>query len=130
MQACGVDYRTAYVVVGRTVRAASTRGRAGRRHHRRDDRRGGPWSTPGGTLGLAGGDLSAVLDPWQIVLSRAAQGGAAPDALAAMVTALRSRLDELEALAATRTAGFDRVEQTLLDTARAVVEEKQEKEDR
>ena len=129
MQTLGVDYRTAYVVVGRTVRAASKAGvpgagitgemidEAAREH-------------TGTAWGLAGVDLSAVLDPWQIVLSRAAQGGAAPDALLAMVTSLRSRLDELEALAATRTAGFDRVEQTLLDTARAVVEEKQEKEDR
>lgn len=119
VQRIGVDYRTAYVVVGATVRTASRAGIPGAgitgemideaaRAHTGDD-----W-------GLAGADLSAVLDPWQIVLSRAAQGGAAPDALASMITPLRTRLDELDTLAADRTAGYDRVEAQLLDTARAV----------
>jgi argininosuccinate lyase len=77
----------------------------------------------GRSFGLAGTDLSEVLDPWRIVLTRRAEGGAAPDALADMVAALRTGLDALDARAAARTAGFDRVEQELLDTARARVQE-------
>ena len=42
VQVCGVDYRSAYVVVGRTVREASRRGLPGAAHHRGDARRGGP----------------------------------------------------------------------------------------
>lgn len=61
------------------------------------------------------------------MLSRAAQGGAAPDAVTAMITSLRVRLDELETLAATRTAGYDRVEDALLDTARNVVQKKEDR---
>ncbi|MEJ7726674.1 MAG: argininosuccinate lyase [Actinomycetes bacterium] len=124
VQTCGVDYRTAYVVVGHTVRAASREGvpgigitgemidRAAVEHTGRS------WS-------LAEVDLSAVLDPWQIVLSRGAQGGAAPSALAAMVSSLRAELDELDATATDRLGHFDGVEQALLDTARAVVTEEE-----
>lgn len=124
VQRCGVDYRTAYLVVGDTVRAASREGVPGMAitgemiDRAAVEHTGRPW-------GLAGADLSEVLDPWQIVLSRRAQGGAAPDALAAMVTSLRRALGELAASARQRTAGFDRAEQRLLDTARAVVNTKE-----
>jgi argininosuccinate lyase len=70
---------------------------------------------------LAEEDLSAVLDPWQIVESRQAQGGAAPAALARMTDALRSSLGELAGEAARREATFDRAEEDLLALARRAV---------
>jgi argininosuccinate lyase len=54
------------------------------------------------------------------VLSRGAQGGAAPAALGRMTEELHRSLDELSAAAAARAAGYDRAEQALLATARAV----------
>jgi len=77
MQACGIDYRSAYRVVGHAVRQASTAGLRGA------DIDGAVLDAAateitGRPLGLAGRDLSAVLDPWQIVASRTALGGAAP----------------------------------------------------
>jgi argininosuccinate lyase len=113
----GVDYRTAYVVVGNTVRAAARAGvpgaeitgemidEAARAH-------------VGSSWGLAGADLSEVLDPWRIVLSRQADGGAAPAALARMTTQLHDNAADLAARAEAKLAAFDRAESGLLDTAR------------
>lgn len=114
----GVDYRTAYVVVGNTVRAASRAGLAGAdiTGEMIDD---AARAHLGRSLDLAGEDLSEVLDPWRIVQSRRADGGAAPEALARMTAALRGDLDALGAAAAARAAAFDAAEQALLDTARA-----------
>ncbi|MQA12764.1 MAG: argininosuccinate lyase [Pseudonocardiaceae bacterium] len=120
VQRCGVDYRTAYLVVGNTVRAASREGVPGVGITGEMIDRAALEHT-GRSWGLAGADLSEVLDPWQIVLSRRAQGGAAPEALATMVTSLRTTLADLAVRARQRTAGFDRAEQELLDTARTVV---------
>jgi argininosuccinate lyase len=119
VQVCGVDYRTSYLVVGRTVRAASRAGVPGigitgeMLDHAAVEQTGRAW-------GLAGADLSEVLDPWKIVLSRGALGGAAPAALGRMTEELHRSLDELSAAAAARAAGYDRAEQALLATARAV----------
>jgi len=124
VQTCGVDYRTAYVVVGHAVRTASREGVPGIGITGEMIDRAAVEHT-GRSWDLAGVDLSAVLDPWRIVLSRGAQGGAAPSALAAMVSSLGAVLDELDATAADRLGHFDRVEQALLDTARAVVTEEE-----
>ncbi|HYT26024.1 MAG TPA: lyase family protein, partial [Actinomycetota bacterium] len=69
MQSCAIDYRSAYRVVGHTVRQASAAGLAGA------DIDGAmldaaATEVTGHPLGLAGRDLSAALDPWQIVASR------------------------------------------------------------
>jgi argininosuccinate lyase len=69
--------------------------------------------------GLAGADLSEVLDPWRIVLSRQATGGAAPAALARMVAELAESTAELAATARAREEAFDRAEEQLLATAEA-----------
>jgi argininosuccinate lyase len=116
----GVDYRTAYVVVGNSVRAAAGAGL--------------PGSAITGTMldeaavahtgrawGLGGIDLSELLDPRSIVATRRAEGGAAPTALAAMIADLRSVLGELGAAARDRARGFDTSEALLLDQARAAV---------
>ena len=117
VQTCDVDYRTAYLVVGRAVRAASRDGipgveitgemldRAAVEHMGRG-------------LGLAGRDLTDALDPWRIVLSRDAQGGAAPPAVARMVAALRTDLGDLDTRARSRLATFDDAEAELLATVR------------
>ena len=68
---------------------------------------------------LSGADLSAVLDPWRIVLSRQADGGAAPAALSRMTVELRRSVAGLAADAQARTAEFDRAEEALLVAARA-----------
>ena len=72
-----IDYRSAYRVVGHAVRQASAAGLRGA------DIEGAMLDAAaaeitGRPLGLAGHDLSAVLDPWQIVASRTSLGGAAP----------------------------------------------------
>ena len=117
VQTCDVDYRTAYVIVGRTVRAASRAGVPGVAitgemiDEAAVEHRGAP-------LGMAGRDLSAVLDPWQIVLSRGARGGASPEALGRMTTALHADLTALATAAAGRLAGYEAAEGALLETAR------------
>ncbi|GAA1840318.1 argininosuccinate lyase [Pseudonocardia ailaonensis] len=120
-QLLDVDYRTAYVVVGNTVREAARRGvpgaeitgamvdEAARAHT------GADW-------GLTGRDLSGVLDPRAVVATRRAEGGASPEALAAMITSLRERLRGLAARAEEQGARFDEAEARLVATARAVVE--------
>jgi argininosuccinate lyase len=117
VQTCDVDYRTAYLVVGRTVRAASRDGVPGVEITGEMLDRAAVEHT-GRPLGLAGRDLGEALDPWRIVLSRDAQGGAAPPAVARMAAALRSELGDLDTRARGRLAGFDAAESELLATVR------------
>jgi argininosuccinate lyase len=116
----GVDYRTAYVVVGNTVRAAAQAGVPGSQitGQMLDE---AALAHTGRSWGLAGTDLTDVLDPRSIVAERRAEGGAAPAALAAMIADLREVLADLGAAAAERTAGFAAAEEALLAQARAVV---------
>ncbi len=120
MQICNVDYRTAYVVVGNTVRAASRSGIPGMAITGAmiDE---AALAHTGHSWDLAGRDLSAVLDPAQIVLSRTAQGGAAPDALRQMVDAVRPQLGDLAEAAIKRSNHFDQVDAALLEQAREAV---------
>jgi argininosuccinate lyase len=117
VQKCAIDYRTAYVVVGETVRAASRCGLRGvditgeMLDNAAIEYRGRP-------LGLAGTDLTAVLDPQQIVLTRTAQGGAAPSAVGAMVESCRATAAELRATAGRRRKAIDAAERSLVTEAR------------
>ena len=117
VQRLGVDYRTAYVVVGNTVRAAARAGVPGA-EITGEMIDAAALAHVGRTWGLAGVDLSEVLDPWQIVLSRKADGGAAPSALARMTGDLRSAVADLAGRAAERNAAHDRAEDELLAAAR------------
>jgi len=116
----GVDYRTAYVVVGKAVRAASLAGLPGIRitgemiDEAAAEHSGARWD-------VDGDDLTDVLDPEQIVATRTAQGGAAPAPFARMVSALRAQSEQLRATADRHAAAFDRAEADLLAAARAVV---------
>ncbi len=83
MQSCGVDYRTAYLVVGRAVT------RAGREGLRGVDLTGEMLDRAaveqiGRPLGLSGSNLAAILDPRAIVQTRSAPGGAAPEVVTRM----------------------------------------------
>lgn len=117
VQRLKVDYRMAYLVVGRAVRTASAAGIPGGEISGEllDE---AALAQTGERWGLTGTDLSEVLDPWRIVLSRRAEGGAAPDALATMIRELRGELTVLAERAAARAAAFARSEQDLLAVAR------------
>jgi argininosuccinate lyase len=110
---CRIDYRTAYLVVGQTVRVASAAGLRGvditgeMLDRAAVDLHGRP-------LGLAGHDLTAVLDPGQIVSTRSARGGAAPAAVEPMIASCRAEAAKVRAEALRRQASFDAVEESLL----------------
>ncbi|HYT26735.1 MAG TPA: argininosuccinate lyase, partial [Actinomycetota bacterium] len=119
MQACGVDYRTAYLVVGRAVRQASRQGLRG------IDLTGELLDAAareqlGRPLGLAGRDLAEVLDPRAIVLTRLAPGGAAPEVVRGMARSCTEAADRLLAVAAGHAERFRLAEEALLNQAREV----------
>ena len=121
MGKCGIDYRTAYVVVGHTVRAAAKAGLRG------VDITGEMLDAAavqhaGRPLGLASADLAAVLDPRQIVLTRRAAGGAAPAAIESMVQSCRRSAAELRAEGGRWQEEFAASEAELLRRARTLVE--------
>ena len=119
VQACGVDYRSAYVVVGKTVREASRLGIPGREitGAMLDEV---ALAETGQVWGLTDRDLTSALDPRSIVESRVGTGGAAPSAVAAMVEQCGQLADELATTVAERRADLDRAEQHLLKQARKI----------
>ncbi|MFC7594853.1 argininosuccinate lyase [Terrabacter sp. GCM10028922] len=115
-----VDYRTAYFVVGDVVRDASRVGLRGldltadMLNTAAEGRTGASW-------GLIDSDLQAVLDPAQIVASRQAVGGAAPEAVERMLETTFADATALAADAAARLSGFAAAELDLLARATAAV---------
>jgi argininosuccinate lyase len=116
VQRCGIDYRTAYVVVGETVRTASRAGLRGV-DITGEMLDGVATARHGQPLGLTGTDLSAVLDPRQVVRTRTAQGGAAPNAVHAMIDSCRATIAQLRSESAGWQASFDAAERSLLKLA-------------
>jgi len=121
MVECEIDYRTAYLVVGRTVRAASQRGFRGL------DITGTMLDNAaeellGHGLGLGGRDLSEVLDPRAIVQTRDAAGGAAPEVVRQMSLSCRLKAEEWKQLAAAREQAFRESEVELLRQAKEVAD--------
>jgi argininosuccinate lyase len=119
MQACEVDYRTAYLVVGRAV------GDAGRQGLRGVDLTGALLDQAavallGRPLGLAGRDLGEILDPEAIVRTRLAPGGAAPTVVRDMAAACLHAAEQLRADAERHRLAFRRAEDDLLTQAREV----------
>ncbi|MDQ1617954.1 MAG: argininosuccinate lyase [Actinomycetota bacterium] len=119
MLTCGLDYRTAYQVVGVAVRTAHEAGLRG------IDLDGemidaAAQRYAGRTLGLAGADLTEVLDPRRIVETRTAVGGAAPGVVEKMASSCSDEAAELLGLARTSRAGFAEAQQALLDAAAAL----------
>ena len=119
MQSCGVDYRTAYLVVGTAVRTAARRGFRGidltaeALEEAALERLGRP-------LGLGGRDLGAVLDPRAIVATRSSPGGAAPAAVAEMVAEVLAGAERLRQEAGERRQRYARAEADLIGAAGAV----------
>jgi len=117
----GVDYRTAYYVVGDAVRQASHEGIPGRLitadliNACAEQRTGKPW-------GISAEELTRVLQPEAIVASRTAEGGAAKAELAAGIEATRARLSSVARRAHQRREDFDAAEAALLARARAVLQ--------
>ena len=116
VQVCAVDYRSAYVVVGKTVREASRKGIPGK------DITGAmlddvALAETGHAWGLAGSDLSAALDPATVVESRTGIGGAAPDSVLTMTRQCAALATSLEAAVANRRRDLDRAERLLLEQA-------------
>ena len=117
MQSCAIDYRTAYRVVGHAVRQASAAGLAGA------DIDGAMLDAAaaevtGHPLGLAGRDLSAALDPWQIVASRTALGGAAPGEVRRMAAEADAEASRLAGEARRWRDTYRAAEDALLESAR------------
>ncbi|MGH3906862.1 MAG: lyase family protein [Pseudonocardiaceae bacterium] len=116
MTSTGLDYRTAYQLVGDCVRRAAGEGLRG------VDITGAMLDesavrTAGESSGLAGRDLCEVLDPRAIVRTRVTKGGAAPDLVRGMAKECLAAAHSAAAAARRRRAAFDDVEAALLATA-------------
>jgi argininosuccinate lyase len=121
VQRCAVDYRTAYDVVGRTVREASRQGVVGR------DLTGAMLdeaaiAETGEPLGLTNADLSTALDPRVIIESRKGTGGAAPAAVTSMIARCEQQADDLAAAVQRRRQLLEEAERRLLERARITAE--------
>jgi argininosuccinate lyase len=119
VQTCHVDYRSAYDVVGRTVREASGKGIPGARitGAMLDD---AAIAETGHSWGLAGKDLTAALDPLRIIETRVGIGGAAPSAVESMIVQCEQKADELLGAVELRRQQLDDAEDRLLEQARLV----------
>lgn len=120
MVECGIDYRSAYRIVGQAVREASAAGRRGVDIDAEGIRRAAQ-QVAGLDLALDPDKLAAALDPRQIVASRSAQGGAAPAVVADMAARFAQIATELGSQAGTQLAHFDEVEQQLLQRVESLV---------
>jgi argininosuccinate lyase len=112
----GLDYRTAYQLVGACVRTAAERGLRG------VDITGemldeAAAEFPGVAATFAGVDLHDVLDPRAIVRTRTTQGGAAPETVRAMAQECLSAARDAASAARRREAEFDITEAELLSSA-------------
>jgi argininosuccinate lyase len=105
MTTTGIDYRSAYHVVGNTVRVASQQGLRGIDISTEllDEV---ALETCGQSFGLPAKELEAVLDPRNIVATRTAAGGASPDVVEDMADRYRTEADALIALADDQLEAF------------------------
>ncbi len=120
MLVAGVDYRSAYQLVGNAVRAASTAGLRGIdiTSEMLDE---AAIEILGAPLGLDSDQLAQVLIPRNIVATRTAAGGAAPHVVDAMAQDMTAQARELRAIATNRLAQFDSAEQALVERARELI---------
>jgi argininosuccinate lyase len=122
VQRCGIDYRSAYDVVGRTVRDASHQGIPGR-HITGAMLDAAAIAETGQPLGLTPMDLSGALDPRAIIESRKGTGGAAPAAVESMIRRCVEKADGLAVAVQQRRQMLDEAEQQLLAQARLTARE-------
>jgi argininosuccinate lyase len=122
MVSCGLDYRSAYEVVGDAVRRLSEAGRSARDLTAAllDEvavARGGQ------PLGMDPVVLADALDPNAIVRTRSALGGTAAEPMAAMLAAVRNEATALAKAASRCLAAFDAAEDALVAEAGRVAAE-------
>ena len=113
MLEAGIDYRTAYRMIGITVREASRNGRRGL-DITGADIDAAATELLGAPIGMRELDFTDVLDPRRIVQTRRAQGGAAPEVVVDMATDLADAARTARATAQRSLAGFDRSESEVL----------------
>ncbi|MCD2192909.1 argininosuccinate lyase [Actinomycetospora endophytica] len=111
MVTAGLDYRSAYDVVGIAVRRAAGAGLTGADLTREDLESAA--AEAGLELTATLGDLAEVLDPARIVRSRDSRGGAAPDEVRRMAAACCSVAEKARDAVRARRAGFDTAEAEL-----------------
>jgi argininosuccinate lyase len=119
MQACNVDYRSAYHIVGTAVRRAAQAGMRG------VDVTGemldeAALEQVGHPLGLSGQDLRELLDPRKIALERNSTGGAAPQVVRRMAASARREAEGIRRAAARRAAAYEAAEAALVSRAEAL----------
>ncbi|HKA05343.1 MAG TPA: lyase family protein [Acidimicrobiales bacterium] len=121
MVRCGLDYRRAYHIAGRAVRALADDGKSGHQLTSADID-AAACEVLGHTLSIGDDALVAVLDPGSIVATRTAIGGAAPGAIDAMVEDIERRVDELIACAEADLARFASAEAHVRTRTRQLAE--------
>ena len=117
MMSAVIDYRSAYEVVGQAVRAASAAGIPGRAIST-EILDAAAVEILGHSLDLDATDLAEALDPRQIVATRTAQGGAAPDEVVRMADQFIEMADGLSATAERSLKQFDDASKTLIEQAK------------
>ncbi len=113
MLEAGIDYRTAYRVVGNTVREVSRSGRRGV-DITGADIDGAATELLGAPIGMQDVDLTEVLDPVRIVQTRKAQGGASPELVRKMADGLLESARAARSGAERSVTDFDRAEGEVL----------------
>ena len=119
MVAGGVDYRTAYNVVGQAVRAASRQGLRGLdiTPEMLDDAASEVCDR---RLGLDAAALAEALDPRRIVATRRATGGASPGEVKSMAEEFTAQAAQLRARAVEAQKRYAQTEEALLAQARTL----------
>jgi argininosuccinate lyase len=117
MAEADLDYRSAYLVVGRAVRTAAERGLRGVdiSPELLDEAARAVIERP---LGLAASGLEEVLDPRAIVASRTLPGGAAPGTVRSMAASCKDDAAALGAAARDRLGRYRSAEEELVRVAR------------
>jgi argininosuccinate lyase len=108
----GLDYRSAYRVVGRAVRDGALTA-AGLRDAARD--------LLGRDLDLSPERLAAALDPADAIATRTVTGGAAPAPMDAMLDSAQATTDAARARNAERRTALETAERNLLGQAQVAV---------
>lgn len=119
MTACGLDYRTAYRVVGTAVHRAAAAGLSGV-DLRAEDLVAVATELTGVPILLDPAETDAVLDPGAIVATRIATGGAAPKPTHAMIDEVRTAARQLAQLARRRGDAFTTADAALRTRAATV----------
>jgi argininosuccinate lyase len=118
MTACGLDYRTAYRVVGAAIQRAAAAGLRGI-DLTTDDLSDAAIELTGAPLRVDPLDLASVLDPAAIVATRNATGGAAAGPTYAMIDEVRAQVSRLARSARQHGQAFATADAELRARARA-----------